>query len=614
MKKLFLILALMVCADLQAITPVNTGAYFNVNSACLGSGCSTPTQTTVGPYHLITVGIIKGDSSVSCSAVNDSFQLQYSRRFHTTQGSTNMIVEGWDALTGASSASSDTITPTCTGSTAVSMVIAEYPGMALSAVFDQVASGQGDFTNPLDSGNTPATTQATELVIGIGSQGPSSLLTAGTGYTVRAHDETSGGIALEDKTVSSTGTQDAQMGGASGHWIMGVMTYKIFVPGGTSLFGGNLKISGNFKATSASSPILNYSFTSYDFTANYGPFIQGGTYTNSPAVLTLTNVGTVSLTISAMAFSNADYTQTNTCGALPATLTAGASCTVNIVFAPTCGGSCTSTPAADNATLTVTDSSDVGTQTVSLTGQGVSNAGGVLFSDTFETGDFSKWSVSSGFPSDNPFIQMTGCFAGTDCYGQRYEATCCGVGDTNRWIATIQPGANEVWVRGYVYIKSPEADATPPTSSGNGRKMIELGDSNSGSSCCGNWSPILGGFNIQGTTPVNYNNISYTDAPCGYGNETYYNIGQFNFSEWHEVQLHVKLDQGGVGGAQNGVVDIFLDGARKFHTAAEYIRGTCTDNLTGYFIGRQTDSPANTTMDEYRFWDNISFGPAYQAQ
>jgi len=63
--------------------------------------------------------------------------------------------------------------------------------------------------------------------------------------------------------------------------------------------------------------------------------------------------GTGPLVITGITFGGAngsDFSQTNTCGALPATVAIGATCTVNVVFNPT-----SATPAARTATLTLAD-------------------------------------------------------------------------------------------------------------------------------------------------------------------------------------------------------------------------------------------------------------------
>src|SRR5579859_327394 len=82
--------------------------------------------------------------------------------------------------------------------------------------------------------------------------------------------------------------------------------------------------------------------------------------TNSPSqAATLTNTGTVTVTISSIAITG-PYSQTNNCGS---TLTANASCTLNVVFTPNKAGTLT-------GTLTVTDDAPNSPQQVALSGVG----------------------------------------------------------------------------------------------------------------------------------------------------------------------------------------------------------------------------------------------------
>ncbi len=88
-----------------------------------------------------------------------------------------------------------------------------------------------------------------------------------------------------------------------------------------------------------------------------------GTASASQQVILNNGEGT-SLTINSFSFGGAnpgDYTQNNDCGS---SVAAGASCTINVSFAPTAAGSRT-------ATLNVSDSATNSPQTVNLTGLGV---------------------------------------------------------------------------------------------------------------------------------------------------------------------------------------------------------------------------------------------------
>jgi len=84
--------------------------------------------------------------------------------------------------------------------------------------------------------------------------------------------------------------------------------------------------------------------------------------TTSPAqIVTLTNVGTTTLTVTGIAITGAnagDLAQTRTCGG---SLAAGASCSISITFKPTASG-------VRNAALSVSDNASGSPQAVSLCG------------------------------------------------------------------------------------------------------------------------------------------------------------------------------------------------------------------------------------------------------
>jgi hypothetical protein len=87
--------------------------------------------------------------------------------------------------------------------------------------------------------------------------------------------------------------------------------------------------------------------------------------TSSAQVVTLSNIGTTSLTSIVTSFTGTntgDFARTTTCGS---TLAAGASCTISVTFTPTGNG-------ARSATLRVTNSDPTSPQQVSLSGTGLS--------------------------------------------------------------------------------------------------------------------------------------------------------------------------------------------------------------------------------------------------
>jgi len=88
--------------------------------------------------------------------------------------------------------------------------------------------------------------------------------------------------------------------------------------------------------------------------------------TSSSKSTTLQNTGTAPLTISSIAVGGAnagDYSRTTTCPLGPATLAAGATCTITVTFAPTAVGS-------RAANVTITDNAAGSPHTLGLTGTG----------------------------------------------------------------------------------------------------------------------------------------------------------------------------------------------------------------------------------------------------
>jgi hypothetical protein len=93
---------------------------------------------------------------------------------------------------------------------------------------------------------------------------------------------------------------------------------------------------------------------------------------SNPETFTLRNGQLTALNISSIGFTganSADFSQTNTCGTLPTSLAAGASCTLSVTFTP-------SVPGAESATLTINDNAPApyNTLTSALFGTGVADA------------------------------------------------------------------------------------------------------------------------------------------------------------------------------------------------------------------------------------------------
>lgn len=124
----------------------------------------------------------------------------------------------------------------------------------------------------------------------------------------------------------------------------------------------------------------------------------------SPAQkVTLTNSGTLPLSISSIAFTGAnagDFAQTNTCPSGSSTLASKATCTISVTFTPTAAG-------ARSANLTLTDNAADSPQNMALSGSGVTPGSGNYFSDGFESGNLNKWTLPNGDSTGQISVQSS---------------------------------------------------------------------------------------------------------------------------------------------------------------------------------------------------------------
>ena len=140
----------------------------------------------------------------------------------------------------------------------------------------------------------------------------------------------------------------------------------IFAPVAAGTRTGTLVISDNAIGSPQNVPLTGTGLAATTVSLSPSSLVSGsqaaGT-TSAPQPVTLTNTGTGTLNIANIA-TTGDFTQTNSCGT---SMTAGASCTINVSFIPTTSGTRT-------GTLAITDNADLSPQTVSLTGTGIAPA------------------------------------------------------------------------------------------------------------------------------------------------------------------------------------------------------------------------------------------------
>jgi hypothetical protein len=133
--------------------------------------------------------------------------------------------------------------------------------------------------------------------------------------------------------------------------------------------------------------------------------------TSSAQTVTLSNTGTAALTLTGIAGSG-DFAQTNNCGA---SLAVNSTCTINVTFTPTAGGTRT-------GTIALTDNAAGSPHTVSLTGTGedftIGVPSGGSSTATVTPGGSTSYTLSfGGLGGLNQTVDFT-------CTGAPSEATC----------------------------------------------------------------------------------------------------------------------------------------------------------------------------------------------
>ena len=177
--------------------------------------------------------------------------------------------------------------------------------------------------------------------------------------------------------------------------------------------------------------------------------------TSAPQSLTLTNSGDQTLNISGLAMSGS-FAQTNNC---PATLNAGANCTINITFSPVGSGT-------SNGALAITDNAFGGSQNVSLTGTSPAttsdfNLSGSVTTATVKAGATATYSIKVG--------SVGGTFSNAvllSCSGAPQYSTC------SLSQSSVTPGSNGVTVT--LTVKTTGKSTQTSQSSSDARPIFAL--------------------------------------------------------------------------------------------------------------------------------------------
>lgn len=213
-----------------------------------GSNTSTVTNvtwdndTTTG--NLIVVVAVLIASGRTFSSITDSQGNTYQRAAQAASGSVRVEIWYAENITGGT-------TPTVTvniagGSSQNNVIIREYSGIVHSGSLDKNA-GAVSAGGSANSGNTLATTQDLELVVG--GLGSISDPDVGAGYGNYDEQLSSGSsfrAAIEDKDQTTAQVQSAGFTGTASNWGAAVATFKLLVPTASFTADGIIAVRINF--------------------------------------------------------------------------------------------------------------------------------------------------------------------------------------------------------------------------------------------------------------------------------------------------------------------------------------------------------------------------------
>lgn len=333
----------------QTVTLNGTGAIprvsFTPNVLALGSvavNTSSVMTDTVTNTGLVPLTITK----IALTGSNTT----YYKKSDTCPRSPNTLAAG------ATCVVTVTFTPTVTGALNSTLTVT-----------DNVSSGSNTL-NLTGSGKYPALSfTPTKLAFGNVAVNTGSVMTDAVTNT--------GAVALTITNIALTGSNttyykesdDCPRGPstlASGATCVVTVT---FTPTTTGGLNSTLTITDN---TSAGTNNLSLTgtgkYSALSFTPTKLAFGDVGLGSSTTMTDTVTNTSLVALAITKIALTGSNtsyYKESDTCPRSPSTLAAGSTCVVTVTFSPTIGGGL-------NSTLTVTDNTSAGTNTLSLTGTG----------------------------------------------------------------------------------------------------------------------------------------------------------------------------------------------------------------------------------------------------
>lgn len=244
--------------------------------------------------------------------------------------------------------------------------------------------------------------------------------------------------------------------------------------------------------------------------------------------------------------------------------------------------------------------------------------GQILFQDGFESGNFSAWNFGTervGCPAIAPgftdfSINSNAAFvhSGQFSFQSRYyiDGTCGITTDQDLYTKLLLSGngPQHIFVRGYVYIKTPE--------SGGGKDMqrkifyLFARDPATGNR---DWSVILSTFFSTTAGNLTFQTVVQNQGVGGSGISIWTpSTVALQFDRWYCIEMEIKNNTIGLS---DGEIRFYIDGVQKLEALNQNIRLSSPLGLNLIFVGQQVNRYNGTFAHELRFWDDIKIADAY---
>ncbi|HZR39500.1 MAG TPA: choice-of-anchor D domain-containing protein [Ktedonobacteraceae bacterium] len=268
-----------------------------------------------------------------------------------------------------------------------------------------------------------------------------------------------------------------------------------FTPSSNGAKSASVSISDNAAGSPQTVSLLGTGVTSAPVvtlnptTVNFGN--QNVGTTSSAQAITLTNTGTIALTINSITLTGtntSDFAQSNNCPISPSTLAVNGSCTLNVTFTPSANG-------ARNASVSINDNAAGSPQSVTVSGMGVTPAPAVTLNPT--SVNFGNQNVGTTSAAQSVTMTNTGTSA----------LTISGIGLTGKNASDFAQSNN---CPGSLAINASCTISVTFTPSGNGARSgtVNISDNAGG-------SPQSVTLNGTGVTPAPSVNLNPTNLTFG---------------------------------------------------------------------------------------------------